>query len=258
MNADLMNANLSGGRLFRAILIEADLGVADLSSVTMDNISIEYTNLTDIDLSSFVNAIVSHEGPSTVDHRSIGRSLHCANLSPFLVATGMPHVVATLLIDSVRTLNPNGLFNLMHSTFISYGGPDEHFAEKLQVALQSNRVTTFLFKKDAVPGQAISDVMHDQVRGNDRIVVICSQNSLDRAGVLNEMELALSREAKEGGHTLLIPIALDDYVFETWNPENANLKEAVLERVIADFVGAEDNQSKFDQGIERLLQALKI
>ena len=72
------------------------------------------------------------------------------------------------------------------------------------------------------------------------------------------MELALPLEAKEGGHTLLIPIALDDYVFETWNPENANLKEAVLERVIADFVGAEDNQSKFDQGIERLLQALKV
>ena len=41
-------------------------------------------------------------------------------------------------------------------------------------------------------------------------------------------------------------------------PQNANLKEAVLERVIADFVGTEDNQSKFDQEIERLLQALKI
>ncbi len=39
---------------------------------------------------------------------------------------------------------------------------------------------------------------------------------------------------------------------------NENLKEAFLERVIADFVGTDTNQTKFDQGIERLLQALKV
>jgi len=170
----------------------------------------------------------------------------------------MPLVVAIYTIDVIRSLDPNGLFNLMYSTFISYGGPDEPFAIKLQEALQSNGVTTFLFKKDAVPGQALSDVMRGQVREKDRIVVICSEKSLDRPGVLNEMELALRREASEGGHTLLIPIAIDAYVHDGWQPENGNLKEAVLERVIADFIDADTDQAKFDQGMERLLRALRV
>ena len=88
--------------------------------------------------------------------------------------------------------------------------------------------------------------------------MICSSKSLDRPGVLNEMELALRREASEGGHNLLIPIAIDAYVHAGWNPENENLKEAVLERVIADFVGADTDQAKFDQGMERLLSALRV
>ena len=250
-------ANLRGADLSGAELSRVNFSMADLSETTIKETLIGNTILTNVDLSSFVNAHVIHHAQSFIDHSSIAKSIHCENLLPFLVAAGMPHIVATYTIEAIRSLDPNGLFNLMHSTFISYGGPDEPFATKLQEALQSNGVTTFLFKKDAVPGQAISDVMRDQVREKDRIVVICSENSLDRPGVLNEMELTLRREAKEGGHILLIPIAIDRYVHDGWNPENDNLKEAILERVIADFVGADTDQAKFDQGIERLLQALK-
>jgi len=177
---------------------------------------------------------------------------------PFLVATGIHHIVATYTIESLKALDPDGMFNLMHSTFISYGGPDEPFAVKLQKTLQSNGVTTFLFKTHAVPGQAISDVMRDQVRGNDRIVLICSKASLNQPGVLNKINLALQREAREGGHTLLIPIALDRYVYDEWEPDEENLKEAILERVIADFVGTKSNQTKFDAGVARLLEALRV
>jgi hypothetical protein len=256
--ADLTGGDFSAVNFSGADLHWANLRDADLSGANFVNALIGDTSLVDLDLSSLVNTQLTHVYPSTVDHRSIARSLHCANLLPFLVATGMPHIFATYAIDAIRSLDPNGLFNLMHSTFISYGRPDEQFATKLQEALQANGVRTFLFRKDAVPGQVISDVMRDQVRGNDRIVLICSENSLNRPGVLNEMELTLRREAREGGHTLLIPIALDDYVYEGWKPDNKSLKEAVLERVIADFVGAETDQTLFDHGIERLLAALHV
>ena len=251
--ANLHVANLRGADLSGADLSGADLSGADLAAVTLLN-----TNLTNVDLSAFVNVPIRPAGPTTVDHRSVALSLHCENLLPFLVATGMPHIFATYAISSLRSLDPNGLFNLMHSTFISYGGPDEPFAIKLQEALQSNGVTTFLFTKDAVPGEAISDVMRNQVKENDRIVVICSEASLDRPGVLNEMELTLRREAKEGGHTLLIPVAIDDYTHKGWEPKNDNLKDAILERVIADFEGADTDQTKFDDGLSRLLKALEI
>ena len=253
IRADLRRADLSGANLYLSNLSRANLKETKFEHATMGP-----TILADVDLSSFVNAQIKHMHPSNIDHRSIARSLHCANLFPFLVATGMNHIVATYLIDSIRSLDPNGLFNLMHSTFISYGGPDEPFAIKLRETLQTNGVTTFLFKEDAVPGESLCHVMRAGIREHERVVLICSEASLNRSGVLNEIELTLRREASAGGATLLIPLAIDRYVFDDWNPKNDDLREAVLERVIADFEYADTDQSKFDQGIERLLQALKV
>jgi uncharacterized protein YjbI with pentapeptide repeats len=256
--ANLHMADLSRANLTKANFSSANLASSNLTGATIDGTELGHTELTDLDLSPLVNGSVIHISQSSIDHRSIARSLQCVGLSDFLVAAGMPLVVAIYTMDAIRSLDPNGLFNLMYSTFISYGGPDEAFAAKLQEVLQSSGVATFLFKKDAIPGQVLSDVMRDQVRENDRVVVICSKNSLARPGVLNEMELALRREAREGGHTLLIPITIDDYVYDGWNPKNNNLREAVLERVIGDFLGADKNQTKFDQGVEKLLSALRV
>jgi len=43
---------------------------------------------------------------------------------------------------------------LLQSTFISYGGPDEAFARKLNDALEKRGVITFFFKDDAPPGES--------------------------------------------------------------------------------------------------------
>ncbi len=251
--ADLGGAYLRGADLGRANLSRADLRGADCVKVILFN-----TSLTDVDLSSLVNASIDHQGPSTIDHRSIARSLHCTNLLPFLVATDMPNVVATYLIDAVKSLDPNGLFNLMHSTFISYGGPDQDFAERLQSALDQNGVRTFLFTKHAAWGETIQGAVRSGIHSHDRVVLVCSESSLTRAGVQHEIELTLRRETKEGGTKLLIPVALDDYVWHGWEPDNSDLKDEVLERVIGDAEGADTNQTKFDQTISRLLGALKV
>ena len=66
--------------------------------------------------------------------------------------------------------------------------------------------------------------MHDAVGGYDRILLLCSERSLDRPGVLNEIEQLLVREADEGGAELLIPIAVDDYVFGDWQPQREDLR----------------------------------
>ena len=92
------------------------------------------------------------------------------------------------------------------SVFISYGGPDEPFALKLNKALQLSGVTTFLFKAHAVPGQKLHRVMSQNVNKFDRVVLICSASSLNRPGVQNELEEVLAREAREGGAEILIPI----------------------------------------------------
>lgn len=257
MGASLIGADLSKANLTRANLSQADLERANLSGTDLAEVSLFSTKLLNVDLSALVNVPIEHQGPSIVDHRSIARSLQCDSLLPFLVDTGMPHVVAAYLIDSVQSLDSNGLFNILHSTFISYGGPDQKFAEKLQNALDKNGVKTFLFTKHAKLGSTIHSAIRSGIYEHDRVVLVCSESSLKRPGVLGEIELALRKETNEGGTKLLIPIALDDYIWTGWAPDNAHLKSEVLERVIGDAKGADTNKITFDGMLRRLLDALK-
>jgi hypothetical protein len=143
------------------------------------------------------------------------------------------------------------------SVFISYGGPDELFAERLNDSLVECGVNTFLFSKDARPGDKLHRVMREGVNKHDRVVLICSRNSLERPGVVNELEETLQREARQGGAAVLIPITLDDYVFGDWAPQNPDLAQAVRDRVVADFRGTLENEVLFKEKVDCLISALK-
>lgn len=144
-----------------------------------------------------------------------------------------------------------------HSVFISYGGPDQSLAERIESALSSYGAQTFIFSKHAVPGVKLHRLMRNAVSQYDRVLLLCSRSSLNRPGVLNEIEEALQREAREGGSELLIPVALDDYVFDHWAPARPDLAEAVRARVVADFRDGLTNQAAFDAGVAKLLVALQ-
>ncbi|MDI1484829.1 toll/interleukin-1 receptor domain-containing protein [Polyangium sp. y55x31] len=101
-------------------------------------------------------------------------------------------------------------------------------------------------------------MMRKGVNEHDRVVLVCSKASLDRKGVLNEIEETLAREAREGGETYLIPIRLDDYVFTGWRPKREDIAQAIRDRVVADFEGADADPAKFDRALSQLLRALRI
>jgi pyruvate kinase len=143
-----------------------------------------------------------------------------------------------------------------YSVFISYGGPDESFAKRLSEALEQAGVYTFLFDRHAEPGKKLHRIMREGVNEYDRVVLVCSRNSLDRAGVLNEIEETLQREAREGGQSILIPITLDDYVFSNWAAERPDLAVAVRDRVVADFRGTKRSKKRFAHAMDRLIGAL--
>ena len=95
----------------------------------------------------------------------------------------------------------------MHkSLFISYGGPDENIVTEINRLIKSKGVKTWFFPEDALPGDKLHRIMHDGVNNHDRVLLVCSEQSLSRPGVLNEIERVLEREAKEGGKEILIPI----------------------------------------------------
>ncbi|WP_239291332.1 toll/interleukin-1 receptor domain-containing protein [Candidatus Nitrotoga sp. 1052] len=121
----------------------------------------------------------------------------------------------------------------MHKTlFISYGGPDELAVKEINKQLKSKGIKTWFFPEDAPPGGKLHRVMHEGVNEYERVLLICSEKSLIRSGVLNEIERVLEREAKEGGSDILIPITLDDFVYGDWAPTRADVAAQVRARVI--------------------------
>ena len=54
------------------------------------------------------------------------------------------------------------------------------------------------------------------IRHYDKLVVICSENSLQSPPVIREIERALQKEDREHKN-VLFPIRIDNYLFEAWD-----------------------------------------
>jgi hypothetical protein len=143
------------------------------------------------------------------------------------------------------------------SVFISYGTPDQKFAEKLNNDLTKHNVETFLFTENALPGEKLHRVMRKGINKYDRVILICSESSLNRSGVINEIEETLQREAREGGNSILIPVTLDDYIFSNWAPSKPDIAQSIRDRVVVDFRKAIKNKQKYYSVLKKLLNALE-
>ncbi|HYR52948.1 MAG TPA: response regulator [Candidatus Dormibacteraeota bacterium] len=142
------------------------------------------------------------------------------------------------------------------SMFIICGKPDEDFGSMLKAELKRRGVDAFLFCEDAIPGAKLHRVMRAGVNTHERVVLVCSRESLNRPGVLNEIEETLAREAREGGETILIPIRLDDYVLEGWQPARPDLAIAIRDRVVANFSETKTDEQTFQRAVDSLMSAL--
>jgi len=101
----------------------------------------------------------------------------------------------------------------------------------------------------------LHDVMHAGVNAHDRVILVCSRASLERVGLLNELEETLAREARDGGATYLLPIRLDNYVIDEWKPSKPGLAQRIRDRVIADFRD-HDDPAAFDSALARVMAAI--
>lgn len=144
--------------------------------------------------------------------------------------------------------------SMYQSIFISYGGPDQEAVGTLNKALKRVGVSTWFFPDDSIPGQKLHRMMHEGVNKHDKVLLVCSKNSLTRNGVLNEIERVFEREAKEGGSDILIPVTLDDYIFTKWNPGRTDIADQIKARVIINVDPESDN---YKQNIDKLVKNLK-
>lgn len=256
-NSDIQEADLSGANLSRANLSEtnftntdlrwADLSGADLTNANIEKARLGHTKLTDIDLSSVKGMnTVRHEGPSIIGIDTIYRSK--GNIpTKFLRDAGVPENFIIFMGSLV------GAAFDFYSCFISYSIQDRVIAERLHADLQTAGVRCWYFPEDAQWGQPVWGEIDRSINAYDKLVVICSTDSLQSGPVNREIERALQREDRDHRH-VLFPIRLDEYIFENWqHPRKADVQS----KVIGDFRDWK-NPDSYKQSFARLVRDLRV
>ena len=262
-DATLAGATLTGADLTRAILTDADLTSATLAGATLNDATLTgatlaHTMLVDLDV-SFLCGSATHRGPSYVDQRSVIRSHTNPALKQFLLECGVPWIFAEYMIDCAKAVTAQDLRALMQSTFISYGQPDDAFARRLYDSLLSRKITVFYFPETARWGERLSNEVYQQLNKHDRVILVCSKDSLRRPGVLNEIQETFDREARDGGADYLLPIGLDDYLFDPNGLEKDQpaIARRIRARIVGDFRSWQLSTAEYDKSLNRLIDALK-
>ena len=101
-----------------------------------------------------------------------------------------------------------------YSCFISYNSKDEEFAKHLHDDLQNNGVRCWFAPEDLKIGDPIRTTIDQQIRRQDKLLVILSENSVNSEWVGDEVEGAIEEESKSN-RLVLFPIRLDDTVMNT-------------------------------------------
>lgn len=244
--AQFDHSDLSDANLAEAELVAATFTGAILSGTKFTNSLLGSTSLDAVDLSSARDLdTVRHVGPSSIGTDTIFLSKARIPES-FLRGAGVPDDFAAYTKSLV--VNPIEYY----SCFISYSNKDKDFAERLHTDLQNAHVRSWFFPADAKWGSGVWEAIDEPIRRYDKLVVICSKNSLQSGPVLREVERALRREDAEG-KSILFPVQIDQYLFKKWDHP---FKPDVLSKVVSDFRQWRSRDG-YRKAFGRLLRALK-
>lgn len=236
-SADLRNVNFLNANLF-----QADLNLANLSHAYFCS-----TVLGDLDLSICKGLDTCiHGGPSSIGVDTLFKSINKIPLS-FLKGIGLTNE----FIEYMPSLY-NKSFQL-YTCFISHSSKDKLFSEKLYNDLQRSGVRCWYFPEDAKWGKSVWAEIDNSIRIYDKLMVVCSENSLNSGPVLREIERALQKEDRENKN-VLFPIAIDNYVFDKWKHER---KADVLNKVVGDFKCWDNDIEKYNTSFSKLIMGLR-
>ncbi len=255
--ATLRQADFSGGSLESTILHGADtteavfafahlfvtdLRGANLRAADFDNALFGETLLTDIDLSEALHLETAHHiAPSIIDTRALAKSRGLLP-EPFLRGCGL----SDWEIGEGSAL-------VFYSAFISYSHENKPFARSLHDQLQARGIRCWLDEHDLKPGDRILDIVDRAIRLHDKILLCCSEASLNSWWVKDEIRKAQERERRDG-RDIIIPLMVDRYLLDGWED---GLAADLRSRLAADFTGWEHDNARFEEQFERVVRALR-
>lgn len=152
---------------------------------------------------------------------------------------------------------------------MSYSSVDAELATRLCKDLNAIGMPCWEYIQDTVVGRKVWSTIGRPIKDDDKMLPICSQNSLKMDGVPKEIEHALQKESiirtannrrKKRAATLdmepellngdvLFPIRLDDYMLNEWQHEQ---KSDVLATHVLDFSGWH-HEAKYQSSLQQLL-----
>lgn len=244
-SADLNGADLSGAVLKDANLIGANLTGTNLDGADLSNAIVGGTILGNVDLSNVKGLeTLMHLGPSTVGIDTIYKSKGKVPVN-FLKSAGVPRQ----MIDYIELfIDPNEKY---FSCFISYTEKDEEFTFKLCEDLRNLGIRCWL-ATDAFMRRNRSHAIFDSaVKLHDKIIMILSENSIDKDWIENEYVYAIQKEM-QSGVTSLVPISLDDAVACSEKPWATKMRRL---RYIYDFSTWQENDS-YEESLSYLIAGL--
>ena len=289
-DANLSGANLSGTNLSRANLTGTNLSGADLSGAILNRANLTRTNLTDaiLDGADFYEAIfnsvdltgaqfsggiigytvfqncdfsavigldqVRHDGPSTIGIDSLYRS-RGGIADEFLRNAGVPESLAGFQSSII------GADIALADCFISCTDEDQAFAITLRNDLQRQGVRCWVFAEGArgsalVERHSTSDQEEVErwVRPYDKLIVVCSRNTLESESVRNDLRQAQeSQESKDEWRLYLVG---SDGTFSS-SSRNRQARNYTFEHVVFDMQTRDSDAEKYQQELVKLADALK-
>jgi uncharacterized protein YjbI with pentapeptide repeats len=246
--ANISRANLADAQLVRVNLNGADLSGADLRGANLKKANLIGANLTNAnldgaDLSDATIALV-HLGPSTVGIDTIYKSRGSVPVV-FLKNAGVPDH----LIDYIELFVDRN--EKYYSCFISCSSRDQEFAENLQSYLKTHGVRCWLATEKMKRRDRKHKIINSAVNIHDKVIMILSENSVERDWTENEIETILLKENKED-KAVLFSLAIDDAIKFTEKPWAIKMRRA---HRIHDFSMWEDS-NEFEEAFSQLLDEL--
>jgi len=247
--ADLRWTSLNGADLSGAVLSVANLSYATLSGANLSGAYCWSTTFAGVDLSEVKGLeTVRHYGPSTIGIDTLYKSGGKIN-EFFLRGCGVPEEFINYIPSHIGARQAIQFY----SCFISHSAGDKRFCERLYADLQAKNVRVWYFPEHAKWGEPVWGEIDKSIKLYDKLVVVCSKNSLQSGPVLREIQRALNREDHDG-RNVLFPVRIDDYIFKTWEHER---KADVLNKVVGNFTGWSRSATKYEAAFEKLLRALQ-